>query len=141
MPKLALCLVIAELGGGEYPNQDLPGWLAGGGGPDGGGRPPRPDQGLPGGGGHPWFPGHGRPDRPDQGLPGGPPMYPGNRPPGQGMPPLPSHPIYHPDKPTPPGQSPGSGIWVIAFVPGHGFKWVAVSPGVPEKRNSIAARS
>jgi hypothetical protein len=71
---------------------------------------------LPGGGGHPW-------------LPGAIKWRPGD--------PLPTHPIYRPDKPVPPGQSPDSGIWVIAFVPGKGFKWVAVSPGVPEKPTPV----
>jgi hypothetical protein len=50
-----------------------------------------------------------------------------------GPPVLPTHPIYHPDKPTPPGESPGAGLWVIAYVPGKGLEWVAITPGVPEK--------
>lgn len=134
MPKLALCLVIAEIGGGSgnYPDIGLPMPQPPGGG---GGEGNYPDQGLPGGPVHPWFPGHlggiGGP-RPDQGLPGGRPPHVGGRPPGQGVN-LPSHPIYRPDKPTPPGQSPGGGLWVIAYVPGQGFKWVSVTPGVPEK--------
>ena len=37
--------------------------------------------------------------------------HPGNRPPGSGVT-LPTHPIYRPDKPTPPGTSPGAGLWV-----------------------------
>jgi hypothetical protein len=82
-----------------------------------------PDQGLPGGGGHP-----------SQGLPGG--GHISNRPPGSGGGGLPSHPIYTPPagtKPTPPGVSPGAGLWVVAYVPGKGFQWVSVTPGVPEK--------
>jgi hypothetical protein len=35
------------------------------------GLPVDPGYGVPGGGGHPWFPGHGGINRPDQGLPGG----------------------------------------------------------------------
>jgi hypothetical protein len=69
-------------------------------------------------------PGFGRPG-------GGGGEHPSNRPPGSGA--YPSHPIYHPDKPVPPGVSPGGGIWVLAYVPGQGWKWVAVTPGVPEK--------
>lgn len=133
MARLALCLVLQEVGGpidpgfgniigGPHPDQGLPGSGA------------YPDQGLPGGsGGHPWFPGHLSGPRPDQGLPGS-----GARP-DQGLPRppgsvnLPTHPIYHPDKPVPPGQSPGAGVWVVAYVPGKGFEWVAVTPGVPEK--------
>jgi hypothetical protein len=34
---------------------------------------------------------------------------------------------------VPPGTSPGAGIWVVAYVPGKGLEWVAVTPGVPEK--------
>ena len=139
--KLALCLVLQEIGGGVGgpggPGIDnsLPG-----GGPDHiwwlpglGGGVNRPDQGLPGGGGRPdnTLPGMG--GRPDNTLPGGRPPHVGGRPPGLGMPPLPTHPIYHPDKPTPPGTSPGAGMWVIAYVPGQGFVWVSVTPGVPEK--------
>jgi hypothetical protein len=128
MPKLALCLVIAEIGGGMgpidpgfgvtpptdpgYGRPEIPG-LPGMGGPG-------IDNTLPGGGAHPWLPGHlgGRP-HPGHGLPR-PPVFP-------------THPIYRPDKPVPPGTSPGAGMWVIAFVPGQGFKWVSVTPGVPEK--------
>lgn len=112
-PQLVLALALAPLGGG--------------GGVD-------PGYGIPEGGGgeHPWFPGYGRPDRPDQGLPGGRPPHIGGRPPGQGVN-LPTHPIYRPDKPTPPGASPDAGLWVVAYVPGKGFKWVSVTPGVPEK--------
>jgi hypothetical protein len=140
MPKLALCLVIAELsGGGNYPDIGLPVP------PEGGGE--YPDQGLPGGGSpaHPWFPGHLGGPRPDQGLPGGRPPHAwwGGRPinrPDQGLPRppvFPTHPIYRPDKPVPPGTSPGAGMWVIAFVPGQGFKWVSVTPGVPEKPQPV----
>ena len=46
MSRLALCLVIQEVGGGAVD----PGWGVGGGA--------YPDQSLPGGGAHPWFPGH-----------------------------------------------------------------------------------
>lgn len=133
MPKLALCLVIAEIGGGggNYPDIGLPMPQP----PGGGGGGNYPDQGLPGGPAHPWLPGHlggiGGP-RPDQGLPGGRPPHVGNRPPGSGGP-FPTHPIYRPDKPTPPGTSPGAGMWVIAYVPGKGLVWTPVTPGVPEK--------
>ena len=87
MAKLALCLVVQEIGG------------------DG---PVDPGYGV-GGGAHPWFPGHIGGPRPGHGLPGSP-GHPGNWVPGT---PLPSHPIYRPDKPVPPGQSPGAGLWVV----------------------------
>ena len=92
------------------PGYGRPGWspVDPGYGRPGGGHP---DNSLPGGG-HPWLPGHG---------------------PGPGGVVYPSHPIYHPDKPTPPGTSPGAGIWVLAYVPGHGWRYVAVTPAVPEK--------
>jgi hypothetical protein len=127
MPKLALCLVIAELGGG--------------------GGPVDPGYGIDEGGGinHPWLPGmigggpvdpgygQGRPRPPHVGnwVPGSGFPHPGNRPPGSVT--LPTHPIYRPDKPVPPGQSPGAGLWVIAYIPGKGLEWVSVTPGVPEK--------
>jgi hypothetical protein len=129
MPQLALCWVVAPIGGGPTD----PGFGNIGGGVDPGYGIPggmHPSHDLPGGGGHPWFPGHLGGPRPDQGLPGAP-GHPGNRPPGSAT--LPTHPIYRPDKPTPPGQSPGPGVWVVAYVPGKGFQWVAVTPGVPEK--------
>jgi hypothetical protein len=48
------------------------------------------------------------------------------------MPPLPSHPIYHPDKPLPPGESPDAGLWVVAYAPGKGFFWTPIAPVTPE---------
>jgi hypothetical protein len=123
MAKLALCLVIQEVGGGPidpgfgniggigglpHPGQGLPGFG-------------HPDQGLPGFG-HPsqGLPGQG--GHPSQGLPGG-----GG---------LPSHPIHMPPagtKPPAPGSSPGAGLWVVAYIPGKGFEWVSITPAVPEK--------
>jgi hypothetical protein len=76
----------------------------------------------------PWQPGH-----PSQGLPIAP-GHPSHPPPMAGG--LPTHPIYTPPagtKPPAPGSSPGAGLWVVAYVPGRGFTWVAVTPGVPEK--------
>jgi len=128
MPKLALCLVIAELGGAGGGPVD-PGW--------GVEAPVDPGFGIPGlpgfGGGHPSHPIAGvRPPHVGNRPPGsGFPPHVGNRPPGSGE--LPTHPIYRPGKPTPPGTSPGAGMWVIAYVPGKGFQWVSVTPGVPEK--------
>ena len=120
MSQIVLAWVLANVGSG-MPDVGLPGYQPGGG---------RPDNTLPGGGAHPWFPGH-RPDRPDQSLPGSG-AHPGNRPPGS-RPVLPTHPIYKPGAPVPPGTSPGAGLWVVAYVPGKGFQWTAITPGVPEK--------
>ena len=88
------------LPGGEYPDQGLPGggW---------GGRPPRPDQGLPPNwGGRPPRPGQGlppiyHPGHPDHGLPSEPPH------PDQGpvIPGLPEH-LPSPGQPVAPGQLP-----------------------------------
>ncbi len=86
---------IQPVGGGQHPDQGLPG--GGWGGPvdpgygHPGGRPPRPDQGLPGG-----RPGGGG-GSPDQGLP--------EPPPGIWPPPRPAHPIVPvpPDLPLEPG--------------------------------------
>ena len=88
------------------PLGDAPGYIPGL-RPDQGFNPAYPDQGLPGGNGgeqpehpiyHPGHPDHGLPAYPDQGLPGGGgrPPRPGNRPPGSGAPPHPSHPIHRP---------------------------------------------
>jgi len=144
MSRLALCLVIQEIGG--HIDNALPGMggpvdpgygqghpiMPGFGGGWGSGA--RPDQGLPGGGGHP-----------SQGLPGSG-AHPGNRPPGswggrpdQGLPggghasQLPSFPLHPSGQPPKPGVSPGAGLWVVAYVPGKGFEWVSITPGVPEK--------
>ena len=84
---------ITELGGGERPDHELPG-----------GRPDRPDQGLPG---------HGHPD---QGLPGSGahPWYPSHLPPHGSTMPLP--PPVTPDNtlPTPPS---GAIISLPIFLP------------------------
>jgi len=98
---------------------------------------PRPgvDNTLPGGPpAHPWLPGHLGGPRPDQGLPGGgwSGNYPGNWVPGQGLPPLPTHPIYRPDKPLP-SPSPEGGMWVIAYVPGQGLVWQQVTTDRPDQ--------
>ena len=95
-------------GGGGHPDQGLPG---------GGGRPARPDQGLPGGG--------GRPARPDQGLPGQRPPHASGQPvPGGGQPDntLPGQPA-HPDQGLPSGK-----FWVVAGIPGVGWRYVCVDP-------------
>jgi hypothetical protein len=114
MGRLALCLVLQEIGG--HPDNTLPG--GGGGGTQlpsfpgmGGGGIHYPDHSLPGGGGG----GTQLPSRPGSG--------------GGGI----HHPIVKPPKPYPPGFSPGPGMWVIAYVPQQGWKWVAITPGVPEK--------
>ena len=62
MAKLALCLILQEVGGG-HPDQGLPGW--------GGGVDPGYDKPIH----HPGHPDHGLPSRP---------AHPGNRPPGSG---------------------------------------------------------
>lgn len=70
------------------------------------GRPARPDQGLPGGGGHPGGgPMPGNPPRPSQGLPGGPPGVPDN---------------------TLPSQK----FWVVCGIPGIGWRYVCVDPSL-----------
>jgi len=125
MSRLALCLVLSEIGGGPDIDNSLPG---------GGYGPIDPGFGVGWGGGRPDNSLPGAPGRPDNSLPGRPPHV-GGRPPGQGVT-LPSHPIFRPPagtKPLPPGVSPGAGLWVVAYVPGKGFNWVSVSPGVPEK--------
>lgn len=106
--RLALCLVIQEIGGPVDPGFGNIGGIGG---------PVDPGFGVGGG----IDPGFGRPG----------PGHPANRPPGSGA--LPTHPIYHPDKPVPPGQSPGPGVWVVAYVPQKGLHWVAITPGVPDK--------
>jgi hypothetical protein len=78
-----------------------------------GGRPERPDRPA-----HPIAPGGG-PVRPDQGLPpaGGTPPVPGA--PDQGLPGRPSLP-ERPDRPKV--------YWVVAGIPGVGWRYVAVDP-------------
>jgi len=66
--------------------------------------PDRPDNTLPGGGGHPWW--GGRPDRPDHSLPGS--GHPGNSLP---IPPVrPSPPIVLPPGTWPPQLPPGANV-------------------------------
>lgn len=95
----------------------------------GSGRPDHPDQGLPGGGGHPG----NRPPgsiggHPDQGLPGGG-GHPGNRPPGSGGG-IPDNEL--PDHP-PPQVLPG---YTLVMVRGASGKWeyAAIAPGSPPPR-------
>lgn len=76
----------------------------------------RPDNSLPGGGGHPWLPGYGRPERPDNSLPGG--GYPSTgpiKPPGRPI--VPSHPGQRP---------PMGGAPPHPWIPGH---WEPIDPG------------
>ena len=90
------------------------------------GRPNRPDQGLPGSGGHPDhdLPGQGRPPRPEQGLPGSG-GHPGNRPPGSGGGGIPDNEL--PDGP-PPQVAPGQ---VLVMVRDQHGKWeyATLEPG------------
>jgi hypothetical protein len=95
-------------GGPVDPGYGRPGGGWGGAVDPGYGRPDwsagRPDQGLPGSGGHPWMPGHMGGGRPDNSLPEPPPM---------------------PE---------GGNAFIIVWVPGHGFQWVAVdTDGKPVK--------
>jgi hypothetical protein len=68
------------------------------------GRPARPDQGLPGGGHISGQPIPGQPARPDQGLPGQP---------------------ARPDNSLPSGK-----FWVVAGIPGVGWRYVCVDPSL-----------
>jgi hypothetical protein len=70
------------------------------------GRPNRPDQGLPGGGGHPGGgPMPGNPPRPDQGLPG-----------GQGG--------------TIDNALPSKTYWALCYMPSLGWRFIAVDPSL-----------
>lgn len=73
------------------------------------GRPPRPSQGLPG----------GRPVHPDQSLPPIPVLPDQSLPTGDGTP-RPAHPAALPALPQ--------GAFVIAWVPGHGYVAISVTP-------------
>jgi hypothetical protein len=99
----------------------------------GAGRPPRPGQGLPrppGGGGAPDQglprpPGGG--GAPDQGLPA-----PGA--PDQGLP-------GRPGLPVGPDQGlPSKTYWVIAGIPGVGWRYIAVDPSLPPVGGTLPSR-
>ena len=77
----------------------------------GGGAPPHPDQGLPPGGGG------GAPPRPDQGLP-----------PNAGQPGTPTHPIAGGGEPSHPIATPPDKFWIVAGIPGYGWRYVCVQP-------------
>ena len=117
---------------GGHPDQGLPGGgLHPGHRPPGQGRPPRPDQGLPGGG------------HPDQGLPGEPP-HAGHLP---VWPVDPTHPIAPPSPghELPPVDPPPGTIWpplppdaelpdggkavVLVAIEGVGYRYVVISIG------------
>ena len=94
--------------------------------------PERPDQGLP----------PGRPARPDQGLPGSPPAPDQGLPPTGGSPPKPDQGLPGsppaPDQGLPPGRParPDQGLprpqvfWVVAGIPGVGWRYVCVDPSL-----------
>ena len=95
------------------------------------GRPPRPDQGLPGQGSErpdQGLPG-GRPDRPDQGLPGTG-AHPGNRPPGSGGGGIPDNEL--PDNP-PPQVAPGHTLVLVRDQQGK-WHYATIAPGSPPPR-------
>jgi formin 2/diaphanous 1/splicing factor 3A subunit 2 len=118
-----------------------------------GGQPGRPDQGLP----PPGWP--GGPHVPSQGpgfptnpiAPGGqqpgidnslPPLPPGTSPPNVPStgPGFPTHPINLPGTPNaPPGQiwPPVADVhtktWTLAWLPGHGLRWITVEPPRPDQ--------
>lgn len=135
MTRPFLAMVIPVGGGGEYPDQGLPG------------GPVYPSHGLPGGGqidntlpapppGYPT-PGPvppGGPVDPGYGRPGGGGGYPGH-----GLPPaagLPSNPIVIPDPPHVSGQPVPPQIWpplppsltipalILVWVIGVGYRWI-----------------
>jgi hypothetical protein len=110
--------------------------------------PGAPDQGLPG---EPPYPDQGLPPYPDQGLPTPPPGIwpplspahpiapaPPGTPPGVIWPPIGQPPVY-PDQGLPPG-SPGEPThpiqptpevyWIIAGIPGVGWRYTTVVPGL-----------
>ena len=105
-----------------------------------GGRPPRPDQGLPGG---------GRPGRPvDPGYGVGSGEHPGHLPvwpigPDQGLPPVPGQPLPPTDPPPgtiwpplPPGAEVPSGKAILlAAIQGVGYRYIVVQiePGHPDQ--------
>ena len=120
-----------------------------------GGQPPYPSQG-PGFPTNPIAPG-GQPPYPSQGpgfpgqlpMPGGQPVYPDNSLPGfpeEGQPGHPSHPIVIPGRPdnslpegqpgadnTLPGNMGGEVGWVVAYVPGLGYKWAMIPAEPPSE--------
>ena len=120
-----------------------------------GGQPPYPSTG-PGFPTHPISPG-GQPPYPSQGpgfpgqlpSPGGQPVYPDNSLPGfpeEGQPGHPSHPIVIPGQPdnslpggqpgpdnTLPGNMGGEVGWVVAYVPGLGYKWAMIPAEPPSE--------
>jgi hypothetical protein len=130
--------------GRGHPDHELPG------------EPVYPDQGLPG---EPPYPDQGLPPYPDQGLPTPPPgafpppspahpivPAPPDTPPGAIWPPV-SPPVIWPrpphvgggPAPTPPGTPPVAGTplpeppktyWLLAGIPGVGWRYVAVDPSI-----------
>lgn len=124
-------------GGEDHPDHELPGFPGSPGHPGHlparpGGRPPRPDQGLPGGGrpGRPVDPGYGVggggehpghlpvwPIGPDQGLPpiAGQPLPPTDPPPGTIWPPLP-----------PGAEIPAGKALLLAAIKGVGYRYIVV---------------
>lgn len=104
-------------------------------------RPPgRPDQGLP------------RPPRPTD--PGWGVEGPGDPPPGVWPGPSPEHPMVPvpPGDQTPPGTiwpSPGTPehpvysqkLWLIAYVPGYGYKYICVDPSLTPRPAPTGSRS
>jgi len=89
---------------------------------------------------HPIAPGGQPPQVGEPGFPSHPIALP-EPPPGVFPPPHPAHPIA-PVPPTvnpqpPPGQvwppidgAPSAKFWVVAYIPGHGFKFVCIDPGI-----------
>ena len=122
------------LPGGEYPDQGLP---DGGLGIWGGGTLPHPDHGLPAPPPGIWPPPTG--NHPIQPLPPGSTVPPGTiwPPPG-----YPAHPIApggggeHPDQGLPgsPGRPdnslPSQKFWIVAGIPGVGWRYVCVDPSL-----------
>ena len=84
------------------------------------GRPARPDQGLP--------VSPGRPARPDQGLPGSPPAPDQGLPPGSPGAPDRGLPPGSPGSPQHPIATPPIKFWIVAGIPGYGWRYVCVEP-------------
>jgi hypothetical protein len=88
------------------------------------GRPDRPGNALP--------PSPGRPDaglppspgRPDAGLPPSPGR------PDAGLPPQPGHPGGGPVPPDASTKPPSTTFWIVAGIPGVGWRYVAVDPSL-----------